>query len=732
MQTTALQILKRSYGYDSFRPGQWEIIENTLSGRDTVVLMPTGGGKSICYQIPALMSDDGCCVVVSPLISLMNDQVTALTANGIPAAAVNSLQPDAANLRAYDDAGSGRLKLLYISPERLLTDLESILENIKVSLFAIDEAHCISQWGHDFRPVYKELGRVKDRWPDVPMMALTATADRLTRLDIADCLGLKDPFVYIGSFNRPNLSLTVVNGAKKKERLQTIASLISKYPMDCGVVYCLSRKQTDAMFEALAKMDFKAGCYHAGMPAEERNKVQKEFVEGRLQVICATIAFGMGIDKSNIRWVVHNNLPGSIENYYQEIGRAGRDGLPAETILFYSYSDVITRRQFIEESSQKEINAQKLDLMQKYAEADVCRRRILLSYFSEEADYDCGNCDNCRHPKRKIDGTRYAQMALSAVVRVAEKEPVNVILEILRGLSSRNIVDKGYDRLPTHGIGRELPAPVWQAYILQMVQLGLLEIHYEDRLRLAVTPAGWKVLRGNMYVELAEYVAWGQCEAVASGMKTPRQIKAKVPKAEPTPEEKMTFELKKLRQTLAEKEGVADYLVLSDITIASLARLKPQNFEGLLEAEGLGIYKAGKYVAEILKALGKAMGKKGMPPKGYSPRVTLEMFRHGMSVKDIAAARGLMESTLTGHLLSMLEEGEKLDIWRIVSRSDYESAVEVSNRLAELKASLGDDIQSKTEYYAAYEHEMHILQSERGMDRNTYSSAIRLRKILEA
>ncbi|MDE6338021.1 MAG: ATP-dependent DNA helicase, partial [Muribaculaceae bacterium] len=380
--TPAEETLKKYYGYSTFRPGQKEIIEQVSSGRDALVLMPTGGGKSLCYQIPALMLP-GCAIVVSPLIALMNDQVEALCANGIPAAAIHSNRDEYANRELLYAASQGKLKLLYISPERLMLELDNIVERLPVSLIAIDEAHCISQWGHDFRPVYTQLSVLKQRFPNVPVMALTATADRLTREDIAHALGLDNPFVYIGSFDRPNISLRVMNDPGKKQRLRIIGSLIDKYHLDSGIVYCLSRKKTEAMHEALTEMGYKSVCYHAGLLPQEREAAQRAFVNGEAQVVCATIAFGMGIDKSNIRWVVHNNIPGNIESYYQEIGRAGRDGLPAETLMFYNFSDIITRRSFVDESGRRDINNEKLDFMQRYAEATVCRRRILLSYFSE-------------------------------------------------------------------------------------------------------------------------------------------------------------------------------------------------------------------------------------------------------------------------------------------------------------------------------------------------------------
>ncbi len=427
----ALQLLKKFYGYSSFRPGQYEIIDAVTTGRDAVVLMPTGGGKSLCYQLPALMLE-GCVVVVSPLIALMNDQVAALIANGIPAAAIHSNQSETENRTILENAATGKIRLLYVSPERLLADMDAWVRNVRISMFAIDEAHCISQWGHDFRPDYTRLSVVKERFPGIPVMALTATADRLTRDDIVKQLGLVNPLRWTGSFNRPNLSLKVIQSGGKKQKVAVITEMLRKYPNDSGIVYTLSRKGAEELGKTLEMLGFRCAVYHAGLPAEDRAKAQKAFTDGDVQVVCATIAFGMGIDKSNIRWVVHYNLPGNIESYYQEIGRAGRDGLPSETVLFYSYQDVIMRQHFIEESGRPLITAEKLDWMQKFAEAGICRRRMLMSYFGEVMDHDCGNCDVCLDPPSRFDGSVLVQKAGSAIIRTDQKVGILILTEIGR------------------------------------------------------------------------------------------------------------------------------------------------------------------------------------------------------------------------------------------------------------------------------------------------------------
>ncbi|MDE6331770.1 MAG: ATP-dependent DNA helicase, partial [Muribaculaceae bacterium] len=462
------EILKKFYGYDDFRPGQQEIISSVMQGRDSLVLMPTGGGKSLCFQIPAIAMP-GFAVVVSPLIALMDDQTAALQANGIPAAAIHSGHNELENKNVMDNLFAGKIKLLYISPERLMLEIEHWPDNTPVSMFAIDEAHCISQWGHDFRPVYTELARIKQKFPGTPVMALTATADRLCRSDISACLKLHNPFVWTGSFDRPNISLQVVSNPGMQNKMRMISNLIRRHPNDSGVIYCLSRKSAEDMAARINALGFKAVCYHAGMGSFERAAAQRAFINGDVQVVCATIAFGMGIDKSNIRYVVHNNLPSNIESYYQEIGRAGRDGLPAHALMFYSMADMITLRNFAEESGRSNVSNEKLEQMLKFARAGVCRRRILLSYFSEQTDHDCGNCDICLDPPHRFDGTTLAQMALSASIRVNGKAGIYMLNDILRGSMKADIRRNGFDRIKTFGAGRDLNVSQWNHYLSQMV-----------------------------------------------------------------------------------------------------------------------------------------------------------------------------------------------------------------------------------------------------------------------
>jgi len=466
--------------------------------------MPTGGGKSICFQLPAIYLP-GTAIVLSPLIALMKDQVEGLIANGIPAASLNSSQPEEEKQRIRQLCMQGKIKLLYVSPERLVNKLDYMLSRMQISLIAIDEAHCISQWGHDFRPEYTQLAILKQRFPSTPMVALTATADKITRTDILSQLGMNAPETFISSFDRPNLSLNVVKDYDKKEKIKAIMHFIKARKNQSGIVYCLSRKSTEELADKLTALGIKAVAYNAGLSPQIREKAQDDFINDRVNVVCATIAFGMGIDKSNVRWVIHYNMPKCIEGYYQEIGRAGRDGLKSDTLLFYSYADMIMLRKFAEESGQSEINLEKLQRMQRYCEADVCRRRILLNYFNEESEHDCGNCDVCHHPPKRFDGTILVQKALSAIVRTDQSAGLNLLIDILRGSFRQEITAKGYNLLKTFGVGKDHSYKEWTEYIHQMIQLGYIEINYAASNILMVTPLGKKVLFGEISAQLAVY-----------------------------------------------------------------------------------------------------------------------------------------------------------------------------------------------------------------------------------
>lgn len=599
-------VLKTYFGYDSFRKNQQEIISSAMQRHDTLVLMPTGGGKSLCYQVPAMLMP-GTCIVVSPLISLMQDQVEALKANGIEAEALNSSHDLGIDTTIRRRVVSGDVKILYMSPERLMTEIPFLLSQMRISLIAIDEAHCISQWGHDFRPEYSQLGDIRQRFPDVPIMALTATADRITRLDIIKQLRLNNPREFISSFDRPNLSLAVKKGYTPKEKTSFIINFIKARPLDAGIVYCLSRASTEKLANELNAHGIHAAAYHAGMPAADRTLTQAKFKQDDILVVCATIAFGMGIDKSNVRWVIHFNMPKSIESYYQEIGRAGRDGAPAETILFYSMNDIIMLEKFVKESGQREINADKLRRMQEYAESSVCRRRILLNYFNEVSDHDCHNCDVCQDPPKRFDGTRYVQMALSAAKRTGEEAKVSTIIEIVKGIKSPTVVRKSYDRLPTFGVGKELTTKQWRDYMLQMMQLGFFDIEYDKADAVKVTAAGEDVLWSRKQALLCQPAE--DVLPLAKRSRKNKKIQLVIPhftNVATNEEDPKLFEaLRILRKKCADEEGFPPYIVFSDKVLHNLATSKPTTLDDFGNVSGIGEHKKAKYGARFVELIKK-------------------------------------------------------------------------------------------------------------------------------
>ena len=600
-----LQTLKTYFGYDSFRPLQEDIIRHLMDRKDALVLMPTGGGKSICYQLPALLSE-GTAVVVSPLISLMKDQVETLCANGIAAGALNSNNDETENASLRRACMEGKLKLLYISPEKLLAEANYLLRDMHISLFAIDEAHCISQWGHDFRPEYTQMDILHQLFPQVPIIALTATADKITREDIIKQLHLNQPRIFISSFDRPNLSLTVKRGYQQKEKSKAILDFIARHPGESGIIYCMSRSKTETVAQMLQKKGIKSAVYHAGLSSARRDEAQDDFINDRVQVVCATIAFGMGIDKSNVRWVIHYNLPKSIESFYQEIGRAGRDGMPSDTLLFYSLADLILLTKFATDSGQQSINLEKLQRMQQYAEADICRRRILLSYFGENTTCDCGNCDVCKNPPERFDGTIIVQKALSAIARSEQQIGTGILVDILRGNMSSEVTERGYHRLKTFGAGREVPARDWHDYLLQMLQLGYFEIAYNENNHLKITQSGTDVLFGRARALL---VTIRREEAVQATRG--RKRKATVPTKElplglPNTESGELFEaLRTLRKRLADQEALPAYIVLSDKVLHLLSASRPTTIEEFGNISGIGEYKKKKYGKEFVELIRK-------------------------------------------------------------------------------------------------------------------------------
>lgn len=589
MALPAGEILRKYFGYDRFRPLQEQIIQSIVSGKDTLVLIPTGGGKSVCFQIPALMLD-GVCIVISPLISLMKDQVDALKANGISAAYLNSSQSFDQQQATLDSCYRGEVALLYISPEKLTSDISLITQMARPSMFAIDEAHCISEWGHDFRPEYMHLGILRERFSHVPFVALTATADKVTRKDIIRQLKLKDPQIFISSFDRSNLSLEVRTGIKPKQRLAEIAAFIRQRRGQAGIIYCLSRYNCEELASDLRMLGLQVAFYHAGMSTASRNKVQEEFLRDELQVICATVAFGMGIDKSNVRWIIHYNLPKNMEGYYQEIGRAGRDGLPADTILYYNYTDLTTLNRFAAESGQADINLEKLRRIQHYAEADICRRRVLLNYFSENLNEDCGNCDVCRNPRKHFDGTQLVQKALSAIVRMREREGSAMVIDVLRGSMRTDLKEAGYHLLKTHGAGADISSFDWQRYIMQMINLGILEIAYDENFALKITSYGKDILYGRAKAKLTVLPL-----LIRSGSNASKSVPAHV-----NEEDELFEQLKKVRRKFSVEEEVSPYNIFSDATLYEMAREKPLNEQEMLLIPGVGEHKLDKYGDDFL------------------------------------------------------------------------------------------------------------------------------------
>ena len=595
------RLLKTKFGYDTFRPMQEKIICHTIDGGDSLVLMPTGGGKSLCFQISALAMD-GMAVIVSPLISLMKDQVEALKANGIAAEALNSSNDEGKNRDITNRCLEGKVKLLYISPERLVSGMMHLLQKTNVSLFAIDEAHCISSWGHDFRPEYTQLRLLRELFPSVPIMALTATADKITKQDILKQLNIEDAQTFIGSFDRPNLSLDVKRGYSAREKLRSIVELIRHHSGESGIIYCLARKTTEELAEKLKKEGIAAGVYHAGLPNSERNRVQDDFVADRVQVICATIAFGMGIDKSNVRFVVHYNLPKSIESCYQEIGRGGRDGLPCETVLYYNLGDIITLRKFADESGQQEINLEKLQRMQEYAEAQVCRRRILLNYFGETSDKGCGNCDVCHTPPQTFDGTTIVQKALSAIIRTGENIGFTTAIDILRGSMSLDVVSHQYNLLKTFAVGRDIPHRDWNDYLLQMLQMGFIEIAYNEDRHIHVTDLGREVLYGKHAVQLA-FISREDFSVKARRKRQREESLRTIENAGANENMELFNKLKEVRKRIADKHQWPAYVVLSDRSLHLLAIERPTTLDAFGNTFGIGEHKRDNYGTAFIEVI---------------------------------------------------------------------------------------------------------------------------------
>lgn len=651
------ETLKENFGFEKFRINQEQVINAILSGQDTLAIMPTGGGKSICFQLPALLFP-GITIVISPLIALMKDQVDSLKANGIQACFINSSQTDAEQQSHIQNLIDNKVKLVYVAPESL-SYLENAFSQITISLIAIDEAHCISSWGHDFRPAYTNLGYLKKRFPSTPILALTATADKATRKDISKQLNLKDPRSFISSFDRKNLSLEV---RPALDRVKQIVDFISAKPRESGIVYCLSRKTTEELAEKLQKAGVIAKAYHAGLDSAVRSKTQDDFINDDCQVVCATIAFGMGIDKSNVRWVIHYNLPKNIEGYYQEIGRAGRDGLPSETILFESYGDVIQLQKFASQGLNAEVQLAKLERMKQYADALSCRRKILLSYFGELVTENCGNCDICKNPPAFFDGTIIAQKALSAIMRLKELEPLPVIVDFLRGSKNAYIFEKEYQNLKTYSVGADISWYDWNQYIIQLINQGYCEIAFHQQNKIRLTTLAREVLFEGDKVQLTTV----QKNTVE---------KTDVKEAKSKSTANSLFEkLRKLRYEISKEESVPAYVIFSDAALRQMETKRPMSDDELIAIDGVGKAKLEKYGDAFINAIIEFHKSKTVKPKKEAGtyKETLLLFQSGISVNEIALKRKLGLGTIMSHLAKLYSDGERIDLNQFVSKEEVE------------------------------------------------------------
>jgi ATP-dependent DNA helicase RecQ len=700
MTSTIHHTLKTVFGYHDFRPPQQEVIERVVAGEDVFLVMPTGGGKSLCYQIPALHRD-GVAVVVSPLIALMKDQVDALIANGVRAACLNSSLSAAEAGKVFQQMDNGTLDLLYVAPERLMMpDFLERLASMKLALFAIDEAHCISQWGHDFRPEYTQLGRLRQLFIDVPIVAMTATADPETRKDILGQLGLSNATVLVAGFDRPNITYTVI---PKQKPLSQLGSFLSNRRNEAGIVYALSRKRVEQVAERLQAAGFSAAAYHAGLPDNERRRVQEAFQRDDIRIVVATVAFGMGIDKPNVRFVVHYDMPKSVESYYQETGRAGRDGLPSEALMLFGMGDVMTARKLIENSDNAErvkIELQKLNAMVAYGEALTCRRRALLSYFGDKPDHDCGNCDICTDPPQRFDATVQAQKALSCVYRTGERFGMMHLIEVLRGSKNQRVLDLKHDKLSTWGIGTDTPAAQWENIFRQLIHLGYLTQDFTRFGALTLSAAARPVLKGETTVILGK----------------PRDTQETMERGKKRAGGRRDYDqalfdrLRALRKRIADEAKLPPFVVFSDATLAEMARTLPENRQEIRQVSGVGELKLGKYgdafLAEIRQYLDKdaeqdaasALTENDLQlTVSSTKRETFRLYKEGFNLTELATRRGLSEGTIAGHLEDLANAGADVNLLDFVDEGKIPLITEKLKQhgafaLSKLKEDLPEDI----------------------------------------
>lgn len=694
----AQDILKKRFGYDEFRLQQQSAIETVLAGQDCLVLMPTGGGKSLCYQIPALMVD-GLTIVISPLIALMKDQVDSLKSVGIEAAFLNSTQTSREQIEVFQNVRNRKLKLLYVAPERLLQSGDQFIEflkSVKISIFAIDEAHCISSWGHDFRPEYLQLAKLKRNFPQIPVIALTATADRLVRQDIVERLEIAKAPVFVSSFNRSNIFYSI---RPKKNTYSQLLDFLDNHKNDSGIIYCLSRRAVEDLADDLRHEGFSVLPYHAGLEKNIRDENQSLFVKDEVKIVVATIAFGMGIDKSNVRFVVHYDLPKNIESYYQETGRAGRDGLPSEALLFFSWGDVIKLKEFAKidgNEKQSEIMLKKLDVMGNFGEIRTCRRQYLLSYFSEDAENYCGNCDNCNTEIELFDGSLIAQKALSAVYRTDQRFGLNYLIDFLRGSQSKNIREE-HKSLKTYGIGSDLTKDEWVEHFRDLIAQGFLRQTEDEFPKIVLTEKSKAVLKGEIKVDLVKV----------------KEIKQAKPQEISQPYFADLLEnLKSVRFEIARKENVPPYIVFSDATLVEMATYLPQNYSELKKISGIGDLKLQKYGVDFLPQiisysrqnhLSSKINLKRIkrePKKQAKPddtnTISLKLFKSGKSIEEIAELRALNKGTIETHLIKFIPSGEvKLDdLVGIEKAANIVKAIVrfgESEALSPIKEFLGED-----------------------------------------